>query len=153
MEIQVALDKLRNICSRQEKCPGDIVTLLKKWDVPPDDHLKIISQLKTERFIDETRYASAYVRDKIRFDHWGFIKIRIMLNQKGIDKSITERTIRDFDLSEYKAMMGSELKKKRRTVKGSPYEIWAKIARYGASRGYEMEYMQDFLGDNEGGLP
>jgi SOS response regulatory protein OraA/RecX len=76
-----------------------------------------------------------------------------MLNQKGIDKSITEKAIKDFDLAEYKAMMGSELKKKRRSVKGTPYEIWARMARYGTSRGYEMEYMQVFLGDNEWGLP
>lgn len=148
MDIQVALDKLRNICSRQEKCPADVVALLKKWDVSAENHSKIIHQLKNEKYMDEKRYANAYVRDKVRFDHWGFIKIRIMLNQKGIDRSIIDDAIGDYDLTAYKSMIEAELKKKRRSVTGNPYEIWAKMARYGTSRGYEMEFMKEFLGDN-----
>lgn len=149
MDSQVALDKLRNICSRQEKCPADVIALLKKWDVSVENHSKIISQLKNEKYLDEKRYANAYVRDKVRFDHWGFIKIRILLNQKGIDRSIIDDAIGDYDLSAYKSMIEAELKKKRRSVTGNPYEIWAKMARYGSSRGYEMEFMKEFLGDND----
>jgi hypothetical protein len=43
--------------------------------------------------------------------------------------------------------VGKELAKKRKSLKGSPREIWAKLARYGSSRGYEMEIMHDFLGE------
>ncbi len=151
MDTHVALDKLRNICSRQEKCPADVVALMKKWDVSVENHSKIINQLKNEKYLDEKRYANAYVRDKVRFDHWGFIKIRIMLNQKGIDRSIIDDAIGDYDLTAYKSMIEAELKKKRRSVTGNPYEIWAKMARYGTSRGYEMEFMKEFLGDNDEG--
>ena len=73
------------------------------------------------------------------------IKIRMMLNQKGIEKSISENVIKEVDLDAYRSMIGQELKKKRNTLKGTPYEIWAKLARYGSSRGYEMEYMEEFL--------
>jgi hypothetical protein len=44
-------------------------------------------------------------------------------------------------------MIGRELTKKRKSLKGSSYEIWAKLARYGSSRGYEMEFMAEFLGE------
>lgn len=147
----MAVDKLRNLCSRQEKCPTDIITLLKRWEIPTDQHNGVIETLKKEQFIDETRYASAFIKDKIRFDHWGLIKIRILLLQKGIGKGITDDLIREVDQAEYRKMIGNELSKKRKTLKGSRYEIWAKLARYGASRGYEMEYMQEFLGDIDPG--
>jgi regulatory protein len=145
MESAVALEKMRNICSRQEKCPADIITLLKRWDVPAEQHTSIIERLKTDKFIDERRFASAFVRDKIRLDHWGMIKIRFMLHQKGISKEITENVLAEVDKDEYRIMIEKELSKKRKSLKGTPYEIWAKLARYGTSRGFEMENMHDYL--------
>jgi regulatory protein len=146
MDQNTALDKLRDICSRQEKAPADIANLLRKWDVSPAVLPDIIATLKREKFIDEKRYATAFTRDKIRFDHWGFIKIRMMLQQKGIERKTIDEVISNTDRNEYRTMIGQELAKKRRTLKGTPYEIWAKLARYGSSRGYEMNDMQEFLG-------
>ena len=109
---QKALDKLRQICSRQEKCPADIVSLLERWGVEPEEHKAVIEQLKSEKFIDEQRYASSFARDKIKFDHWGLIKIRLMLLRKGINKNIAETVIREIDRNEYRKMIGLELSKK-----------------------------------------
>ena len=145
MDKTAALDKLRAICSRQEKSPADITGYLKRWEVSRDHHTEILEKLRSERFIDERRYASAFVRDKIKFGRWGLIKIRIMLHQKGIEKSISDEIIKEVDIDTYRSMIGLELKKKRSSLKGTPYEIWAKLARYGSSRGYEMEYMEEFL--------
>jgi regulatory protein len=147
MNTDVALNKLKDICSRQEKSPSDIITLLKKWDIPAEEHEKLISILKTEKFMDEYRYASAFTRDKIKFDHWGFVKIRIMLHHKGIARDIVEEVFHQVDRDEYRSMISHELNKKRRTLKGSPYEKWAKLARYGSSKGFELRDMQEFLGD------
>jgi regulatory protein len=96
--------------------------------------------------MDDRRYAMAFTRDKIKFEHWGIIKIRIMLNQKGIDRKITDEVIKEIDRIEYRTMIGNELDKKRKALKGTPYEIWAKLARYGSSKGYAMEDMEHFLG-------
>lgn len=149
MEISVALDKLRTICSKQEKAPADITNLLKKWDVDTELHKQIIEKLRLEKFIDDRRYASAFLRDKVRFDHWGFIKVRLMLQQKKIDRNIVNEVIAEYDRNEYRKMIAHELSKKRKNLKGTPYEIWAKLARYGSSKGYEMQDMEDFLGTAE----
>jgi regulatory protein len=146
--IKNALERLRQICSRQEKCPADVLTLLKKWEVNSEAYQGILEKLKQENFLNESRYARAFVRDKVRFDHWGFIKIRFALHHKGIGKPFIEEAIDEMDRDEYSAMIGNELKKKRKTLKGKPAEIWAKMARYGSSRGYELEVMKEFLGDS-----
>lgn len=151
METLQALEKLRQICSRQEKCPADITELLKRWGVDQEFHQEIIDTLKSEGFLNENRYAAAFVKDKLNFEHWGIIKIRYYLQHKGIDKAVCDKALREIDRDEYRKMVGNELAKKRKTLKGSSREIWVKLARYGSSRGYEMEIMRDFLGDNAGG--
>jgi regulatory protein len=149
MDKQIALTKLRQMCSRQEKCPADVLSLLKRWEVDEDQHDTIVEILKKEKFVDEQRYALAFIRDKIKFEHWGIIKIKMTLQQKGISKNITDDLLKQVDRNEYKEMIGRELAKKRKSLKGTPYEIWAKLARYGSSRGYELEYMQEFLKEHD----
>jgi len=144
---EAAIEKLQQLCSRQEKSAADVIMLMKKWGMDPDYHQRIVDQLKAEHFIDDCRYASAFVKDKIRFDHWGIIKIRFILQQKGIPKADVEKVLADVNRDEYRTMIRKEMEKKRKSIRGTPREIWAKMARYGASRGYEMEYMHDFLGD------
>lgn len=150
MDTATALVKLQEICSRQEKAPADAIALMKKWGVAQEKQGEILEKLKAERFIDEDRYASAYVKDKIRFDHWGMVKIRFQLNHKGISQDITEKALREIDKQEYRKMISKELEKKSKTLKGTGREIWAKLARYGSSRGYEMDVMRDFLGADFG---
>lgn len=150
METATALVKLQEICSRQEKAPADAITLMKKWGVARENQGEILEKLKAERFIDENRYASAFVKDKIRFDHWGMVKIRFHLNHKGISEDITEKALKEIDKQEYRQMVSKELEKKRKTLKGTGREIWARLARYGSSRGYEMDVMRDFLGADFG---
>jgi regulatory protein len=145
MDLAVAMTKLRTICSKQEKSPADIILILKKLGVEKELHDQILDKLKSEKFVDEQRYASAYTRDKIKFDHWGFVRIRFMLQQKGIDKKIIDKVIEAFDTNEYHSIISLELSKKRKTLKGTRYEIWAKLARYGISKGYEMHDMEVFL--------
>jgi regulatory protein len=148
--ISEALDKLRQLCSRQEKCPADVVVLLKRWGIEQEHYQGIVEQLKSEKFVDEYRYSVAFVKDKIKFDRWGIIKIRYLLQQKGIAREVLENAIREVDQDEYRRMIGREIDKKRKSLKGTPREIWAKLARYGSSRGYELEFMQDFLDDTGG---
>ena len=140
-----ALHKLQQLCSRQEKCEADVITLLNRWGVEREKHSAILGSLRQDDYISESRYVAAFVKDKIRFEHWGMIKIAYMLHHKGISKKTTEEAFRNIDKSEYRRMIVHELEKKRKSLKGSPRENWVKLARYGTSRGYEMEFMQDFL--------
>lgn len=48
----------------------------------PDEVDETLGRLETESYIDEARYARAFVNDKFRFDHWGRIKIRYALRQR-----------------------------------------------------------------------
>jgi regulatory protein len=142
-----ALGKLQKICSMQEKCSADVVLMLKRWGIDLEHHQKIIERLIADKFIDERRFSSAFVRDKIHFEHWGIIKINYFLKQKGISKIVIQEALNKIDREEYTGMIRRELEKKKKTMKGTPRERWAKLARYGSSRGYEMDSMREYLGE------
>jgi regulatory protein len=143
----MALEKLQKMCSMQEKCPADILLLLKRWGVGQEHHDGIITRLKAEKFIDESRYAAAFVKDKVKFDHWGFLKIVYFLKQKGIPRSVVDEACKAIDRNDYTIMIKKELDKKKKTLTGKRREVAAKLARYGSSKGYEIEIMHPFLGD------
>ncbi len=48
---------------------------LSLWGIENDDAEKIIEILIKENFINEARFAAAFVRDKFKYNKWGKIKI------------------------------------------------------------------------------
>ncbi len=140
-----SLAKIKDICAGQEKSPSEVLGLLKRWGLDQEKSREIIGILKAENFIDERRYASAFVRDKIKFDRWGMAKIKYALLKKGIPANMTAEAIQSVDKVAYHKMIKNELLKKAKMLKGSPSESWQKLARFGSSRGYEMEIMYDML--------
>ena len=136
-----AKERAMALCSRSEKCISEINTKLVSWGCTSgEENKKIISELIAGKFIDEPRFASSYVRDKIMFNKWGRVKIRTMLRAKDIGESIIEKAMEKIDEEKYKEMIRSELEKKRSTVKAkNQYDLKGKLMRFASSRGYEQE--------------
>ena len=79
-----ALRALMNVCAKSERAISDVRRSLTRWGVAPEQHQPIIDRLVRERFIDEARYAEAYVREKLNLSRWGVRKIRAALKAKRI---------------------------------------------------------------------
>lgn len=146
-ETREALDRAMAICSRSEKCVSDISDKLKSWGIDSDEKISlIIGNLKAEKFIDEKRYAAAYAREKHRFNHWGRIKIGMMLGAKGIGKPEIQEALGSIDEGLYRTVLKEEILKKRRTIKGTnQFEIKGKLMRFAQSKGYETNLIFDIL--------
>lgn len=135
-----ALIKLQAICSKQEKCTSDIVKKLNEWEVPEETAQEIVNALILDKFVDDVRYANAFVKDKFRFNRWGKIKIVSQLRFKKIDEDIIENALKEIEEPEYKKFVLYELTKKRKSIKDDDkYKIKAKLIRFGQSKGIEME--------------
>lgn len=53
----------------------------------------IVEQLVREKFVDDRRFAAAFVRDKLRFNGWGRQKIVYKLRLLGVEQSIISEAI------------------------------------------------------------
>ena len=89
-----ALQSLMRLCARSERSSGDALRLMKRWGVADDAARKVLAKLQAERFIDDSRYAEAFVRDKLNLSGWGAYKIEMSLRQKGVSKDIIDEVVR-----------------------------------------------------------
>ncbi|MGN1245695.1 MAG: regulatory protein RecX [Muribaculaceae bacterium] len=135
-----ALYKAATLCSRSEQCAADIRTKLTAWGVMPSDADAIIQRLERENYLNEERYARAFVRDKFRFGGWGKIKIAYALRLKRIDEAVIGEALEEISDDDYREALLDALRSKLRSVKGrEPMQQRAALYRFAASRGYDSD--------------
>ena len=143
---QDAYLQLAALCAQAEHCQQEMRDKLKRWGVDADAQDRIVARLVEERFIDDERYARAFVKDKIRYNKWGRRKVQQGLWQKHIDADIQERVLDDVDDSEYLAVLRPLLKQKVKSVKASnDYERTQKLVRFALSRGFTFDLIRQCL--------
>src|SRR5664279_3769051 len=145
---KIGLDKAMAQCSRREFCIDDIRSKLSLWGLEKDDADKVIKTLIDEKFIDETRYASAFVRDKFKYNKWGRVKIAAHLKSKKIPEVTITEALSSIDNDQYINFLRRLLEDHRKTVKAkNKYDLKSKLLRYGLSKGYESSLLYDILND------
>lgn len=128
------------LCSRAEKSSGDALRLMRGWGVPEGEREGVLAKLIEQRFIDDKRYAEAYVREKSNLAGWGAHKIAFQLRQKGIDKEIINTSLASLDGDAQLAQLTAKLERKMRTTKAvNNYELRGKLLRYGMGLGFDYE--------------
>ena len=139
-----ALAALMRLCARAEKTESDARRLLDGWGVAEAEARRIVERLVRERFIDDGRYAEAFVRAKLRLSGWGAYKIRAALRRKRIDPQLIDRALAAVDRSGMSERLRAQLLRKAATTKhASAFELKTKLIRYGLSLGYEYDAVLD----------
>ena len=133
-----ALAALMRLCARAEKSQEDARRLMRGWGLAERD--AELAKLVRDRFIDDARYAGAFVREKLRLSGWGEYKIRTALQRKRIDRALIDAALAEADRSGMDERLRRQLERKARTAKYSTqYELKTKLIRYGLSLGYDYE--------------
>lgn len=138
-----ALRSLMRLCARSEKSSGDALRLMSQWQVPQAERAGVLDRLLRERFIDDGRYAEAYVREKSRLSGWGARKIAMQLRQKGVAQDIIAEALKLLDSDVELPRLVEKLRRKMRTTKySSDYELRGKLLRYALSLGFDYDMAQ-----------
>lgn len=144
------LYKLAARCSVSEQCLSDIEAKLSRYDLTEEEHTRILRHLVEEKYVDDRRYAEAYVKDKYRFNKWGRIKIAQGLRLKGIDNETIKSAMETIDEEEYLSILRDLIKAKRKSTRGtSEYEINGKLIRFATGRGFEFAAIRECLNVTE----
>ena len=127
-------------CARQECSRRDISTKLVGKGATAAEAREVVDRLVGEGFIDDARYARAFVADKFRFEHWGRVKISYMLHLKGLPDNVVDEALQQIDEAQYAETLKDFLEGKLRTVRAAtPYALSQKVARASISRGFEPD--------------
>jgi regulatory protein len=147
---QEAFLQLATLCAQAEHCEKEMRDKLKRWDVDDAAQDRIVQRLISERYIDDERYAQAFVKDKIRYNKWGRRKVQQALWLKHIDPEIQQRVLDEIDDSEYLDVLRPLLRQKRNTVKAqSDYELNQKLVRFALGRGFTFDIIRQCLDVDE----
>ena len=132
------MNRAASLCARSEQAPADIREKLVKWGLSLSAANQVLAQLIEQGYIDERRFARAFVNDRFRFNGWGKIKIAHQLRLKGITHEIIDEAMTAIDDEQYRERLMELLRAKWRDVSDrEPRAAWAAMMRFAASRGFE----------------
>lgn len=146
MDEKQAYQKLSALCARSEHCGYEIREKMRRWQVDGQSQAAVMERLVSGRFVDDERYARAFVEDKIKYNKWGRRKIEQALVMKRIDGKIISAVLDDVDDSVYMDVLRPLIAAKRRSTKAaSDYEMRGKLIRFALSRGFTMNLIEAAL--------
>lgn len=150
MNEQEAYLQLAALCAQAEHCEQEMRDKMKRWELDETVQNRVINRLTEERYIDNERYARAFVKDKIRYNKWGRRKVQQALWMKRIDTDIQQRVLDEIDEKEYLDVLRPLLKQKRKSIKAeNDYELNQKLVRFALSRGFTFDIIHQCLNVDE----
>lgn len=140
------LNKAMALCAEREICNSDIRRKLISWGNSNDETDKILDLLSKGKFIDEERFASAFVKDKFRYNKWGKIKITAALRIKKIPDETITNALESIDDAEYLDLLKNIIAKQKKTVRAKNlYDLKGKLLRHCLAKGFESHLVYDLL--------
>ena len=137
---------MQRYCSMREYCANDIRKKLKTRGCDPDETEAVVKKLVEDRFIDEERYCTAFVRDKSSLSGWGRRKIEFALRNKGLDGVVIKAALESIDPEAGSKVLERVVKRKfeeliKRRVKSDEdnTKIRERVIRFALTRGFTYE--------------
>ncbi len=154
---QQALEALQLSCARAERCLSDARRSLFRWRIPASEHPPVLEALVRDRFIDERRYAAAYVREKRQLSAWGPVKIVNGLKIKGIPEAVIREAMAEFgpnpsDTAPLAPLLRQRYERELRRSADS-YALRGKLLRWAVGRGYSYDTAKAALEQISQSLP
>ena len=146
MTEQQVLQKLAALCARGEHCQYELTEKMRRWEIDAETQARVMEKLTAAHYVDDERYARAFVNDKIRFAKWGRLKVEQALRLKHISEDISRQVLDEVEGDAYTETLRQLLAQKRKTVKAqSPYELNQKLIRFAMSRGFTYDIIRQCL--------
>jgi regulatory protein len=146
---KTGLAKAENYCAYQERSQQEVRSKLYDWGLWPNEVEEVISELIENNFLNEERFAKAYVSGKFNIKHWGKIKIKQGLKLKKITDKMISIALKGIDYDDYlKTILNTAEKKLPFISEKDPYKRKNKLVTYLMSKGFEIDLILEVLKSN-----
>jgi len=146
LSIEEVKRKMERYCAYQERSHYQVERKLREMGMISDAVDHIVLHLLQENFLNEERFARAYVRGKFYQKQWGKLKIRQGLKQHYINDKLIDKALEEIDLSDYQDTLKRLIAKKNETLKAkNQYEKKQKLIKYLNQKGYKYDEFSEFL--------
>jgi regulatory protein len=149
LDKKAALMKAEHYCAYQERAQQEIRNKLYEWGLHSADVEEIISELITTNFLNEERFALAYVSGKFNIKKWGKIKIKQGLKLRRVPDRMIAKALNSIDYDDYLKTVLDAAEKKLRTIdEKDAFKRKYKLTSYLMGKGFESDVILSVLKDN-----
>jgi len=146
-----ALERIRKYCAYQERCHQEVWAKLEALNQDRNTAAELVTQLVEEDFLNEERFALAFVKGKFNNNQWGRLKIREGLKAKAIHPKLIDMAMQAIEEATYREHLWQLMEKKLKTLKArNQYDKKARLARYLIGKGYEQDLVWELIGEKWG---
>lgn len=147
---QEALEKLQQYCIYQDRCQQEVKQKLFSLGIYGNEADDILVKLIQNDFVNEERFARAYVSGKYKLKRWGRLMIINKLQARGISKYCINKGLEEIVEERYIENLKYLIDKKKPTIKvNRKYQLNQKLATYVIGKGYESTLVWEILEDSE----
>lgn len=138
--------KAANFCVYQERSQKEVRNKLYDMGLYPDEVEEILSDLITDNYINEERFAKAYVGGKFRVKKWGRKKILVGLGPHQLSSYCIKKGLAEIDEEDYIQTLEALIVKKAESLNESDsFKKRNKIASNVMYRGFEPDLVWDAI--------
>lgn len=148
LSVDNAVIRMGKYCSYTERSIDEVKKKLKTLGVSVEDTQLVMERLTKMGFLNESRFASAFVSGKFRMKKWGKKRIEMEMKRKGVSNELIEKGISGLSQEEYIEALDTLLQKKWNTIARTSKETddyeakqrqKQKLIRFALQKGYEMD--------------
>ena len=141
--------RIETICAKREQCTFELRLKLRRSKFTNAEIDKIIADLVEKNFVNDLRFAKAFVSDSLRFSRWGERKIVAALKSKRIPDAYIREAMETISPEVVESNLLALLYNKAKTIPDAfTYEGRTKLFRYAVSRGYTPSLVSKVIQEN-----
>lgn len=144
--IEKAYGKLKHFCGYQDRCHQEVKEKLYGLKLGKASVEMLLSRLIEEDYLNEERYAKAFVRGHFRQKQWGKVKIAHALKQKRVSEYNIKNAMKDIPEEDYLAVAEKLINTKWELLKKEQYiNRTVKTTAFLLQRGFESVLVQSII--------
>ena len=152
-----AFSRLASYCAYAEHSAQEVRKKCRGWELSDEVCDELIERLEQEGYLNEERFARAFVRDKYRFNGWGPLRLQAELRRHRIPSRLIDAAIEELEEEEMQGedQLTALLERKYRSLPTGlePRKVYDRLTRFALYRGYPYEDVREAISELLSDLP
>ena len=142
--LEQALSRLQRYCTYQDRCHIEVERKLTEMRMIPQAKEQIIMSLIEDDYLNEERFALAFVKGKFRIKKWGRIRLKAELKKRKISKYLIKSALEQISEKDYLFTFEELANRKENSIKADSILLKKKkLADYLIYRGWDSSLVNN----------
>ena len=144
-----AYQKIKHYCGYQERSHAEVKEKLYSFGLWKNDVETLLSRIIEDDYLNEERFAKAFVGGRFRMKQWGRVKIKYELKQKQVSEYNIKKAMKEISEEDYEAAFNKLFASKLESLsseKNVPTRK-RKMFDYMLQKGYERDMIMSKLNE------